>query len=116
MGKLDEHIQFARQLRRNQTSAEDVFWVEVRNRRFHNYKFRRQVPIDKYFADFVCESRKLVVEVDDISHADKIDYDVKRTQVLNDHGYKVIRFTNSDIYDNLEAVLDQLYHVLKGHD
>jgi len=113
MGKLDEHIEFARYLRRNQTSAEDVFWVEVRNRRFHGYKFRRQVPIDKYFADFVCEAKKLIVELDDISHVEKVEYDRQRTKVLNAKGYNVIRFNNSDIFDELDSVLDQVYLVLK---
>ncbi len=114
MGVLDEHIEFARKLRREQTAAEDLFWAEVRNRRFHNYKFRRQVPIDKYFVDFLCESEKFVIELDDISHADKVDYDKKRAKVLNEAGYRVVRFTNADIYDDLDAVMEQLYLVLKG--
>lgn len=113
MGLLDEHIDFARKLRQNQTPAEDLFWGEVRNRRFHNYKFRRQVPVDKYFADFLCESKKLIVELDDISHADKEEYDEQRSQALNMAGYRVIRFANADVYDDLSGVMEQLYLVLK---
>ena len=115
MGIVEEHTEFARQLRRNQTAGEDVFWAEVRNRRFHNYKFRRQVPIDRYFADFLCQSEKLIVELDDISHADKEAYDLKRTVKLNELGYRVIRFTNADVYDDIDAVMEQLFHALKGN-
>lgn len=114
MGVLDEHITFARKLRRDQTAAEDLFWNEVRNRRFHNYKFRRQAPIDKYFADFLCESEKLIAELDDISHSDKKVYDKQRTYALNKAGYRVIRFTNADVYDDLAGVMEQLYLYLRG--
>lgn len=114
MGLLNEHIDFARKLRRNQTEAETLFWAEVRNRRFHNYKFRRQVPIDNYFADFLCEAEKLIVELDDVSHADRIAYDMKRTAKLNKVGYRVIRFTNADVYEDLDGVMEHLYSVLKG--
>ena len=105
---MSEHIEFARHLRRNQTSAEDIFWNEVRNRRFLKLKFRRQVPISKYFADFVCESEKLVVELDDVSHADRIEYDLERTKVLEDNGYRVIRFSNTDVYEDIDGVMESL--------
>ena len=105
---MSEHIEFARHLRRNQTSAEDIFWNEVRNRRFLKLKFRRQVPISKYFADFICESEKLVVELDDVSHADRIEYDLERTKVLEDNGYRVIRFSNTDVYEDIDGVMESL--------
>ena len=103
-----EKIAFARHLRRKQTSAEELFWCEVRNRRFRNLKFKRQVPFNKYFADFLCESEKLVVEIDDPTHEDKVEYDTERTNKFNDAGYRVIRFTNGDIFDDMDAVLEQL--------
>jgi len=59
---------FARQLRQNETKAESIFWAEVRGRQFKGLKFKRQVPIHKYFADFVCEEKKVVIELDDRSH------------------------------------------------
>lgn len=99
---------FARHLRRNQTDAETLFWNEVRGRKFLGLKFKRQVPIDKYFADFVCDSEKLIVEIDDDGHRDKIDKDNERTDVLISHGYRVIRYWNDEIYSDLEAVLADL--------
>lgn len=59
---------FARHLRRNETKAEAIFWNEVRGRNFKGLKFKRQVPINKYFADFVCEELKVVIALDDRSH------------------------------------------------
>jgi len=105
---MAEHIKFARHLRKNQTSAEEIFWNEVRNRRFLKLKFRRQVPISKYFADFVCESEKLIIELDDVSHADKMEYDAERTRILENYGYRVIRFSNTEIYEDIDGVIESL--------
>ena len=104
-----DSLTFARHLRKNQTDAETLFWSEVRNRRFKNLKFRRQVSIDRFTVDFLCESEKLIVEIDDSLHEDNRDYDIDRTEVLNRHGYRVIRFTNADIYEDIVAVLDRLF-------
>ncbi len=75
-------VEFARQLRRKQTRAEKIFWFHVRNRKFGNLKFRRQVPIDRFVVDFMCESHKLVIELDDCSHNFKIEQDRERTKVI----------------------------------
>lgn len=104
-----DSLTFARHLRKNQTDAETVFWQEVRNRRFKGLKFRRQVSIDRFTVDFLCESEKLIVEIDDSLHEDNNEYDTNRTGVLNTHGYRVIRFTNVDIYDDIVAVMDRLF-------
>ena len=103
-----DKIKFARYLRRNESKAETLFWNAVRNRQFMNLKFRRQVPIDKYFADFVCEEKKIVIELDDAGHDQKLKQDEARTKILEAHGYRVIRFANEEIYDNLDAVLAEL--------
>jgi len=104
-----DSLTFARHLRKNQTDAETIFWQEVRNRRFKNLKFRRQVPVNHFTVDFLCESEKLIVEIDDSLHEDNKEYYAKRTEVLNTHGYRVIRFTNADIYEDIVAVLDRLF-------
>ena len=79
-------IKRARNLRRDQTKPEDIFWNEVRNRNFLGLKFRRQVPIDKYIADFVCEQEKLIIELDGDQHAENEISDEYRTQILESHG------------------------------
>ncbi len=100
--------EFARHLRRNQSRAEGLFWQKIRGRRFCNLKFKRQVPIDKYIADFVCDSEKLIVELDGYQHDDNELYDDERTAVLQSHGFRVFRVRNEDIYADINEVLDSL--------
>ncbi len=95
----------ARKLRRTQSNSEAIFWREVRGRLLAGFKFRRQVPIDKYITDFVCESAKLIVELDGHQHADAEQADAVRTAALESKGYRVIRFWNDDVYDNLDGVI-----------
>ena len=104
-------VEFARHLRRNQTEAEKLFWAKVRANRFHGLKFKRQVPIDKYVVDFLCESQKLIVEIDDASHADNKIYDAQRTKILETLGYQLVRFRNDEIYKNMDGVLGTLWHI-----
>jgi len=98
-------IKLARKLRRTQSNAEAIFWREVRGRLLGGFKFRRQVPIDKFIADFVCESAKLIIELDGHQHADTENQDLARTAILETKGYRVIRFWNHDVYDNLDGVM-----------
>ncbi len=107
-------VEKARNLRRDQTKLEDIFWNEVRNRNFLGLKFRRQMPIDKYIADFVCEQEKLIIELDGDQHAEQTEYDEQRTQILESHGYRVIRFWNADIYKDINSVFEELTHLV-GH-
>ena len=107
-------VKRARALRRRQTPAEDIFWREVRNRQFLGLKFRRQVPIGKYIADFVCEREKLIVEIDGASHVDSTDYDEERTRVLEQFGYRVVRYWNSDLYEGLDSVFRELFRLVGG--
>jgi very-short-patch-repair endonuclease len=65
----------ARRLRQNQTLAERTLWTLVRNRRLGGFRFLRQVAIDRYFADFVCEAAKVIVELDGATHEGREDYD-----------------------------------------
>ena len=98
----------ARELRERSTDAEWKLWAIVRNRQLGGYKFRRQVPIDRYFADFACREAKLVVEIDGSQHQDRADYDAKRTEVLEACGWRVIRFDNRDVLTNTLGVGDSI--------
>ncbi len=104
---------FARRLRRNDTKAEALFWREVRGRHLGGYKFRRQVSISNYFADFACESAKLIVELDGDQHAEMLGEDAARTTELENYGYRVIRFWNGDLFENLDGVMDEVLRELK---
>ncbi len=105
--------ELARKLRRTQSNSEAIFWREVRGRLLAGFKFRRQVPIDKYIADFVCESAKLIVELDGHQHADTKEADLRRTTVLESKGYRLIRFWNDDVYDNLDGVMMEVLRELE---
>jgi very-short-patch-repair endonuclease len=102
--------EFARSLRKNATHAEQILWQQLRLLKSEGRHFRRQVPIDKYIADFACHYPKLVVELDGGQHGDATNYDEARTKTLNSHGFKVQRFWNAEIFEGLEGVVDRIRH------
>ncbi|PVM92042.1 endonuclease [Caulobacter radicis] len=102
----------ARRLRRDQTLAEKTMWRLVRNRRLGGYRFLRQVPIDRYFADFVCEAGKLIVELDGAAHEGREDHDERRTQTLELFGYMVLRFPNERVLADPGGTGDDILVVL----
>ena len=102
----------ARQLRARQTEAERKLWFLLRDRRLNGAKFRRQVPIGKYIADFVCQEARLIVELDGGQHTDRIAYDTARTEWLAGVGYRVLRIWNNDLTENEEGVLTAIYNEL----
>jgi very-short-patch-repair endonuclease len=94
----------ARGLRRNQTEAEERLWQELRGRRLGDAKFVRQQQIGTFVADFAARSLKLAIELDGGQHSDN-DHDAARTRVIELHGYRVIRFWNHEVTENLDGVL-----------
>jgi very-short-patch-repair endonuclease len=88
---LKPRTERARELRQTSTVAERKLWSLVRNRKIAGCKFRRQVPIDRYFADFACLEARLIVELDGDHHADQVDYDAGRTEALEAAGWTVLR-------------------------
>jgi very-short-patch-repair endonuclease len=103
----------ARKLRQNQTDAESLLWFELRNRLLNGYKLNRQMAIGNYIADFVCRSKKLIIELDGGQHSESAA-DTRRTDWLNKQGYSVIRFWNNEVYCERQAVLETLLAVLEG--
>ena len=101
-------IQFARQLRKNSTDAERRLWYQVRDRRLEGWKFRRQVPIGPFVADFVCADARLVVEIDGGQHGEREERDMARTAYLESCGYRVVRFWNNEVMADIEGVLTAL--------
>jgi very-short-patch-repair endonuclease len=108
----------ARALRSSQTLAEDIVWNELRAQRLKRFKFKRQVPVDIYFADFLCAANKLVVEIDGATHGrpHEIESDERRDRVFEDLGYRVVRVTNTDVFENLDGVLELIVAILDGRD
>jgi very-short-patch-repair endonuclease len=106
----------SRVLRSRPISAEAKLWEELRARRLGGHKFVRQVPIGPYFADFLCREKRLIVEVDGGTHGTdgEIAGDARREAHLRRLGYRVFRVTNTDVYDKLDGVLDELLALLDG--
>jgi len=100
-------VAMARKLRRNQTDAELKLWLHIRNRRLDGLKFRRQVPVVGFIADFLCDETKLIVEVDGGQHAEN-EAGLARTAELNAAGFQVIRFWNNDVLENVDGVLERI--------
>lgn len=103
--------QRARDLRRNSTDAERHLWYYLRANRL-GVKFKRQVPIGDYIVDFVCLEKRLIIELDGGQHMDNQIYDMKRTDWLKTHGFKVLRFWNHDIFQQTPSVLDVIMTTL----
>jgi very-short-patch-repair endonuclease len=108
-------LQRAREMRHPQTPAEATLWRAIRSRNL-GYKFRRQHPIDRFVIDFYCAQAKLCIEIDGDSHFEpgQEEYDAARTIVLEELGYKVMRFTNHDVRYNLHAVVDEIIKVIES--
>ena len=96
----------ARRLRKNMTDAERALWRYLRMRQLDGHKFRRQVPIGPYIADFVCLKAMLVIEVDGGQHADAVTYDSRRDDFMRGQGYRILRFWNNEVLANIEGVWD----------
>ena len=107
-GTSREIEQAAQRLRREMTPAERVLWEAIRSKRLAGLRFRHQHPVGGFILDFFCPARKLVVEVDGSIHDEQAEYDSERTKHLNLWGYRVIRFRNEEVFENLPSVLAQI--------
>ncbi len=108
-------IQRCRELRQNATDAEMLLWQILKNRGLHGAKFRRQHPLSGYILDFYCQEAKLDIELDGSGHLedDQSRHDQTRAKVLEDDGIRVIRFWNSDVINNTQAVLEEIWLALE---
>jgi len=109
--------QIAKDLRQRQTSAEVIMWEALRDRRLDGLKFRRQHAIANtaYVADFLCYEARLVVEIDGEIHESQRDEDVIRQRNIEAEGYTVLRFTNNQVYSDLESVLTEILTTARGN-
>jgi very-short-patch-repair endonuclease len=106
-------LQRARELRKQQTPEERKLWTVLRNRGLDGYKFKRQVPIDIFIVDFLCEEANLIIELDGGQHLEQEEYDTARTQFLKENGFRVIRFWNNDVKNFFNAVIEAIQLALK---
>jgi very-short-patch-repair endonuclease len=97
-------------LRHNQTEAEAKLWSRLRAHRMAGVQFRRQHAIGNYIVDFCSPRRKLIIELDGSQHLDQAEYDLERTQYLEAKGYRVLRFWNNDVMNNIEIILNTIWN------
>ncbi|HKE46976.1 MAG TPA: DUF559 domain-containing protein [Rhodanobacteraceae bacterium] len=102
----------ARALRANSTDAERHLWRFVRNRHLSGYRFRRQMPLGPYIADFVCMRARLIVEIDGSQHDECSLDELDRTRYLARLGFRVIRFWNNEVLQQTEVVLESILEAL----
>ncbi len=102
----------AKRMRSEPTDAERALWQLLRAKRFVGYKFKRQVPIDRYIVDFVCFADRLIIEADGSQHAES-DYDAERAAYLARQGFRVLGFWNNDILTNTEGVGEAIWAALQ---
>jgi very-short-patch-repair endonuclease len=98
-------VEIARINRKNPTQAENKIWCEaLKDKQFEKYKFHRQKPLDNFIADFYCPELMLVIEVDGDSHDTQKEYDVLRSEKLNEYGISVIRYANDKILSDIDGM------------
>lgn len=102
----------AQQLRNAATPAERRLWTHLNKRQLDGWKFSRQMPIGPFICDFLCRELSLVIEVDGGQHCDSAS-DEARTEYLERAGFRVVRYWNNDVRDNLEGVLESLRSTIK---
>ena len=103
----------ARELRKNSTDAEKLFWNLIRNNQINNLKFRRQHPVGSYILDFYCHEIGLAIELDGSGHAKESQkaHDDKRTEFLNSQGITLVRLWNNEVLENTQGVLERIWDI-----
>jgi very-short-patch-repair endonuclease len=111
---MDTALARRRALRGLSTEAENLLWRLLRSRQFLSFKFRRQHPVGPYIVDFYCAARRLAIELDGGQHftAEGQAYDQRRTAYLTARGVRVLRFTNHELFENTDGVLETLQQSL----
>jgi very-short-patch-repair endonuclease len=106
----------AKALRHNLTFAELKLWTHLRSHRLRDIHFRRQYSIGNYIVDFCAPRHKLIIELDGSQHLENIERDRERSDFLAGKGYRILRFWNHEVTNNLESVLNVIYQVINDGD
>ncbi len=97
------------------TPAERALWQRLRRKQLDGWRFRRQHPVGNFVVDFFCAQARLVVEVDGPIHLRQQGYDEERIQLLDElKGYRVLRFTNEQVMNDIEIVLEEIRRALNA--
>jgi len=102
----DSLTKFAKTLRRNSTDTEAFLWKRLRARQVEGIKFRRQQPIENFIVDFVSFEKRMIIELDGGQHARDRHKDILRDRFLAENGFRVLRFWNNEVLENIDGVLE----------
>ena len=110
------NLKNAKKMRSNMTPAETKMWRILRGKRFQDLKFKRQVLIGNYIVDFLCEDKKIIIEIDGGQHNEELNIqsDNNRTHYLENNGYKVLRFWNDEVMKNINGVMEVIFREIEG--
>jgi len=99
-----------RKLRKDMTNAERLLWASIRRKQIRGFQFRRQYSLENYIVDFYCPALRLVIEVDGPTHLSELakSLDLIRQQEIESWGIKFLRFTNTDVYENIGGVIERI--------
>lgn len=97
---------FAKSLRKNSTDAENLLWKRLKTRQVEGIKFRRQQPIENFIVDFVSFEKRMIIELDGGQHAEDRHKDIERDKFLSEIGFRVLRFWNNEVLENIDGVLE----------
>lgn len=107
---------YSKQLKTEMTDAEKLLWSKIRRKQLNGVKFCRQKIVGNYIVDFLSFEKKLIIELDGGQHADQVEYDKKRTAFLEQQGFTVIRFWNTEVLLETDSVLEQLWTLTKSNE
>ena len=110
------NLKNAKEMRSNMTPAETKMWRILRGKRFQDLKYKRQVLIGNYIVDFLCEDKKIIIEIDGGQHNEELNIqsDKNRTRYLENNGYKVLRFWNNEVMKNIDGVMEVIFREVEG--
>ncbi len=108
-----EKVARAKELRRDMTEEEAILWQRLRTNRPSGWHFRRQQVIAGYIVDFYCHAARLVIEIDGPVHSTQIEYDMERNRILSEMGFRILHFSNDQVNQNLENVLQDILQACK---
>jgi very-short-patch-repair endonuclease len=109
-------FKLAKELRKSETEAEKILWSKLNKNQILGLQFRRQHPINIFIADFYCVRIKLIIEVDGSIHeiVENQEHDIGRAQILNDFGITLIRFSNKQIFDEIDSTVVQIITIAQS--
>ena len=103
----------SRELRAEMTDAERKLWSRLRSKQLGGVRFNTQFPVGPFICDFAARSKGLVIELDGGQHAAAVSYDSDRTRYIEERGYRVLRFWNTDVLNNLDGVVSEIERTLR---